>query len=328
MARIARWNFWEVALVSVPMSVRHTASTLIMGCVLAAACQPPGANDASQAAAAGNGLPGVDTSSLTRTERDVWAELVTEQLAPCPSITLSIADCLRQNAGCKACKPAAEQMAQQIRRGKTKAQTEKAFRARFSDSAILNVELGDSPSRGPENAPVTIVEWADFECAFCARAVPLFEEVQHAYPNQIRLVYKQFPLEMHVHSAQKARLALAASNQGKFWEMHAALFAGRGGQLDDSAIRQLAAELNLEPERLLSDMQAPETAERLARDRTQADKLGLKGTPFVVINSRHFDFAFFDLEEDLRTWIDVELELKSKTPEAAMTPIAAEDPKS
>lgn len=281
--------------------------------VLVFACQPPGVNDAAQAAVADDGLPGVDTNSLTRSERDVWAELVTEQLAPCASVTQSLADCVRQNAACQACKPAAQLMAQQIRRGKTKKQAEKAYRIRFADNQLASVDLEGSPSKGPENAPITIVEWADFECGFCARAVPVLEEAYQAYPNQVRLVFKHFPLDSHVRSTKLAKLAIAAGEQGKFWQMHAALFGGKGGALDDDAIRTLAKELQLDPERLLSDMQSPKVAERIARDREQADKLGLKGTPFILVNSRRFDFDVFGLEEDLRPWLDSELELRGPT---------------
>ncbi len=294
------------------MSAWQSFTSLLIGCVIGIGCQPPGANDASQAAAAADGLPGVDTNSLTRTERDVWAELVTEQLAPCQAVTKSIAECVRQNAPCAACKPAAEQLAQQVRRGKTKTQAEKAFRSRFTQSGLVQVELDGSPSKGPQNAPITVVEWADYQCVFCGKAAPVLEEVFNAYPNQIRLVFKQFPLESHPLAAPMAKLAIAAGNQGKFWEMHHALFAGRGGALDEPGMRKLASELKLDADKLLADVQAPETAERIAKDRAQADKLGLKGTPFIIVNSRRFDFDLFDLEEDLRPWIDVELLLNQQ----------------
>ena len=298
------------------MFAKQSYGALLFAGAIAFGCQPPGANDASQAAAAADGLPGVDTNSLTRTERDAWAELVTEQLAPCQSIPKTIAECVRQNAPCAACKPAAEQLAQLVRRGKTKAQAEKAFRARFGQSGVLDVEIDGSPSKGPENAPITIVEWADFECGFCAKAAPLLDAAQKAYPDQIRLVFKQFPLAMHVHATQMAKLAVAAGNQGKFWETHGALFAGVGGSLDEAAIGNLAASLQLDKVKLLADMQAPETTARIDRDRAQADKLGLKGTPFIVINRRRFDFELFDLEEDLRPCLDVEL-LLTKAPTAS-----------
>ncbi|HEY5955741.1 MAG TPA: DsbA family protein [Polyangiaceae bacterium] len=291
------------------MCARRISILWLVGCLSAAACQPPGVNDASQAAAAGDGLPGVDTSSLTRAERDVWAELVTEQLAPCSTVPKSIADCVRQNAACEACKPAAEQMAQQIRRGKTKSQAEQAFRLRFTDTGLVTVDVDGSPSKGPANAPVTIVEWADFECGFCGRAAPLFDEMTAAYPTAVHFVFKHFPLDMHLHGKAMAELAVAASLQGKFWEMHHALFAGKGTNLDEPSIQKLALELQLDAAKLIADMKSPEVADRIARDKSQADKLGLKGTPFILINGRHFDSSMFNLEEDLRTWIDVELTL-------------------
>jgi protein-disulfide isomerase len=294
------------------MSAWQTTLALFAGPFFAVGCQPPSANDPSQAAIAANGLPGVETSSLTRSERDVWAELVTEQLAPCPSVAKSIADCVRQNAACEGCRPAAEQLAQQLRRGKTKGQAEQAFRIRFTDNGVVPVDLDGSPSKGPDDATVTIVEWADFECAFCAKVAPTLEQILAAHPGQVRLVFKHFPLDMHLHAAVMSKACIAAGKQGKFWEMHAAMFAVQGAQLDEPAIRKLALGMQLDPDKLVSDMQAPDTADRLARDRAQADKLGLKGTPFIVINSRRFDLSSFDFDEDLRPWIELELQLASK----------------
>jgi protein-disulfide isomerase len=256
----------------------------------------------------------VDTSSLTRTEREVWSELVTEQLAPCPNVPSSLADCVKSHAPCAACRPAADLLAKQVQRGKNKSAAERFYRARFDPKSQLNVDIAGSPSKGPDNAPITIVEWADFECAFCQKASPVLEEQRERLKDQVRLVFKHFPITKHVNATALAKFAIAAEKQGKFWEAHALLFTGAGGNLDDSTQAMLCQKLGLDPVKVKEDMASKETEERLARERKQADELGLKGTPFIFINGRKFDFDLFDLEEDLPVWLNTELEMLTGSP--------------
>jgi protein-disulfide isomerase len=256
-------------------------------------------------------LSGVDTSALTRTEREVWSELVTEQLAPCPNVPSSLADCVKTHAPCAACRPAAEQLAKQIQRGKNKSTAERFYHARFDAKSQLPVDISGSPAKGPENAPITIVEWADFECAFCQKASPVIEEQRERLKDKVRLVFKHFPIAKHPNATRLAEYAIAAENQGKFWEAHALLFTGAGGSLDDERIVTLSQKLGIDPAKALEDMKSKATEDRLARERAQADALGLKGTPFILINGIKFDFELFDLEEDLTTWLDTELEIRN-----------------
>ena len=274
-----------------------------------ASCQPPSASDPSSAS--GDGLPGVDTSALTRSEREIWSELVTEQLAPCSNVPSSIADCVRSNAPCGGCKPAAELLAKQVQRGRSKAQAERIYHVRFDEKARQNIDIAGSPSKGPDNAPITIVEWADFECAFCQKAAPVIEEQSKRLGEKVRVVFKHFPIAKHPHAVEMAKFAVAAQNQGKFWEAYPRLFAGEGGNWDAPGIANLSAKLGLDGAKLEADMLSPATEERLSRERTQADQLGLKGTPFIWINGRKFDFDLFDLEEDLPGWLDTELYLQA-----------------
>src|SRR5690606_14570992 len=83
------------------------------------------------------------------------------------------------------------------------------------------------PSRGPADAPVTIVEFSDFECPFCGRANPTIEQVEKAYPDQVRVVFRDFPLPMHPHARKAAEAGHCANEQGKFWELHDKMFANQ-----------------------------------------------------------------------------------------------------
>ncbi|HMJ12302.1 MAG TPA: thioredoxin domain-containing protein [Polyangiaceae bacterium] len=267
-------------------------------------------------------LPGVDTSNLTSREKADWSMFVTELLAPCPDQPVSVAECVKQKRDCRLCLPAAQFLATQVREGKARSQIEGAFRKRFAPDQIKTLEVHDSPALGPVNAPVQIVEWADFECPFCGKAAPALHGLVDAYPGQVRLVFKHFPLSIHQHAEKAARAAVAAGKQGKFWEMHARLFAAHaeGKELDDATVKRIAQDLRLDLKKFQDDAASEATADVVTRDRKQADALELSGTPWIYINGRHFDLTHFDLTRDLPNWIETELEAKTGKRPSRVTP--------
>lgn len=93
------------------------------------------------------------------------------------------------------------------------------------DTSKKEVKIENYPSRGPQNAKITLVEYSDFECPYCVRANPTVKKILETYPNNIRLVYKQFPLiNIHPNAMKAAEASLCAKDQGKFWEYHDKLF--------------------------------------------------------------------------------------------------------
>src|SRR5262249_9023002 len=160
-------------------------------------------------------------------ERREWAAQVSELLAPCPEVPVSIAQCVSENRPCKTCLPAAQLLLKQVQAGKAKKEREDAFHARFDAGKTKTLVTGGSPEMGPPDAVVTVVEWADFECPFCRAFYPVLDELVQKYPTQVRLVFKYYPLSAHPHGEISARAALAASAQGKFWPMHHLLFANQ-----------------------------------------------------------------------------------------------------
>jgi len=95
--------------------------------------------------------------------------------------------------------------------------------------APVEVALGDAPIQGPKDAKVTIVEFSDFECPFCQRAFGTVQQIQKAYPKEVRIVYKQLPLtNLHPHAQKAAEASVCAQKQGKFWEYHDTLFKAQG----------------------------------------------------------------------------------------------------
>ncbi len=187
---------------------------------------------------------------------------------------------------------------------------------RFSGDAVADIDVGGSPSVGPADAPVTIVEWADFECPACAATSPILDKAVEAYPQYVRLVYKHFPLSMHEHAEGAARAAVAAQKHGKFWQMHHAMFANQNS-LDDAGLIKLATEIGLDLKAFDADRRSEAVADAVTADRKAAEKLALRGTPSVFINGRLFDSDHFSIIEDLHTWIELEVKLKTGKPAAA-----------
>jgi protein-disulfide isomerase len=252
-------------------------------------------------------LSGVDTSPLTPREKKEWSTYVSELLAPCSDVPVSIAQCVQEKRPCTKCLPGAKFVLKGVRDGLSRDQIEKGYHNRFDADKVRAVDIGNSPTKGPVGAPVTIVEFADFECPFCAMMAPALEQAVAQHPNEVRFVYKFMPLSAHEHAEPAARAAIAALVQGKFWEMHQKLFANRD-HLENADLDGYAKDLGLDLNRFHSDMQSAATTERIAVDRKQADGLEVKGTPTIYINGREFDPQHNDLNE----WIAQESGTDSK----------------
>jgi protein-disulfide isomerase len=149
----------------------------------------------------------------------------------------------------------------------------------------------DDWSRGPADAPVTLVEYADYECPHCQAAHPVLEELLRAHADRLRFVVRHFPVtSAHPRAAAAALAAEAAGRQGKFWEMHARLF-GNPGQLDPADLRRHARDLGLDLERFQDDLDDPRLAGKIQEHRRQGLRSGVNGTPTLFFNGARHDGA-------------------------------------
>jgi protein-disulfide isomerase len=163
------------------------------------------------------------------------------------------------------------------------------------------------PSKGPANARLVVVEFSDFECPYCAKAAVKVDEILKAFPNDARLVYKQYPIDTHPNAAMAAAASLAAHAQNKFWPMHDQLFAN-GSRLSAGKIVEIAKTLGLDMTRFESDLKSARIKLAVDKDVADGNKLVISGTPTFFVNGKRYNGA---LEMEMLKPI-LEGELKTK----------------
>ena len=140
-------------------------------------------------------------------------------------------------------------------------------------------------ARGPASAPVTIVEFSDFQCPFCRQTLQPLEQLLTERPNQVRLVFRSFPLDFHEHSQLAHEAALAAGAQGKFWEMHDRIFEGQN-QMERADLVRYAGELKLDLPAFERALDAHSYQGAIAADKALGAQLDVSGTPTMFINGK------------------------------------------
>ena len=146
--------------------------------------------------------------------------------------------------------------------------------------------LNNAPRRGPQDAPVVIVEFADYECPYCQRIHPELKKLQVEFAGKVSLAFKDFPLPMHPHAEKAAEAARCAEEQGQFWNFHDMLFENHQ-KLELAQLKEYASALKLDAARFDQCLDAGEQAALVQKDIVQGQLLGLTGTPSFFING-HF----------------------------------------
>jgi protein-disulfide isomerase len=242
-----------------------------------------------------NSLPGLDLSHLTTAQRASVLRVLRSQGCSC-GCNMRVAECRVLDPSCAYSKGMAETVIEAISHGQNEEQAMAAATAsrwghqpehKLLDDPVKIPVVG-SPSTGPQGAPITIVEFSDFQCPYCAAAIPEIKEVLKAYPNQVKLIFKQYPLEIHSQAALAAAAALAAQKQGKFWPMHDALFAHHDS-LSRNTIFALASQTGLDMNQFQKDIESTAVRESIIRDTQDGDHAGVEGTPTLFINGQRYN---------------------------------------
>jgi protein-disulfide isomerase len=147
-------------------------------------------------------------------------------------------------------------------------------------------------AQGAADAPVTLVEYGDYECPHCGRAYPILKELQRRVGRDLRFVFRNFPLrEIHPHAEHAAEAAEAAGTQGLFWEMHDVLFE-RQRSLDDPHLIAYAREIGADDDRFREELTSHTHAPRVREDFMSGVRSGVNGTPTFFINGARYDDAW------------------------------------
>jgi protein-disulfide isomerase len=174
------------------------------------------------------------------------------------------------------------------------------------------VSLKDTPVLGPSSAPVTIVEYADYECPYCQQAQPILDRLQAEYKGKIALAFKDYPLPMHGHAQKASEAANCAGLQGKYWEYHDLLFKNK--QLEIADLKVGARSLNLDGKAFDQCLDSGQEADAVKAHQTEGKDLEIRGTPSYVINGR---FLAGGTYEQLKQAIDEELGAKASQTKVA-----------
>ncbi len=146
--------------------------------------------------------------------------------------------------------------------------------------------------QGPADAPVTLVEYGDFECPHCGRAFPIVEELRRRMGNRLRFVFRNFPLsEIHSHAERAAEAAEAAASENRFWEMHHALFTHQNA-LDAAHLLKYATEIGLDTAHFSHALASRTFQKRVHDDFMSGVRSGVNGTPTFFINGVRYDGSF------------------------------------
>ncbi len=167
-----------------------------------------------------------------------------------------------------------------------------------------HVPIEGAPARGPADAAVTLVVFGDFECPFCRRMQKIIAALDKYYPERVRVVYKHFPLPFHPNARLAAEAAACAANQGKFWEMHDAIYQVSRLLKRDTLVK-LATDLGLDTVKLENELDGKTCAEAVDRDLQDGEELGVDATPTLFING--LKIVGQQSLEDLRYVLDEEL---------------------
>ena len=142
------------------------------------------------------------------------------------------------------------------------------------------------PTLGPASAPITIVEFSDFECPYCGGLFPTLKEIEKKYADKIRVVYRQYPLtSLHPHAQKAAEASLCADEQKRFWDFHDSLF-GNQQDLTVDSLKRRAVELKLDAPAFNTCLDSGKHAETIKKDIVEGSRAGVSGTPAIFINGR------------------------------------------
>src|SRR3984957_2240075 len=238
-------------------------------------------------------LGNVDLSELTPVQKKAVLKILREEDCSC-QCGMKTAECILKDANCSYSRTIAKIAIQGVKDGKSLMEisklmdaSPKAHRPKLMEDPVT-IAVEGAPVRGPADARITLVEFSDFECPFCSLAVKQVDTIMAAYPKDVKLIYKQFPLSMHPHAEMAAEASLAAREQGKFWEMYDVLFKNYR-RLSSDSILGFAKDIGLDMDKFKADLAAGKYKAVVDKDLADGEAAGVYGTPSFYINGKQYN---------------------------------------
>jgi protein-disulfide isomerase len=259
-----------------------------------AAVEPDPSDEAEQAdapkdAPSADLYPGMNFGALSSADRIKFVDIAKAEVCPCPDAAESLHECLQEEAtACGLSKQVAGMAAMGIRQGLNETDILNRV-AEFVEAARTKHDftLDDTPLKGPAKAPVTIVEFADFQCPHCKVASGVMDEIAQKYGDKVAVYFKQFPLQSHATSTLAAKAAVAAQKQDKFWPMHDLIFEHQTS-LSPEKFMTFARRLGMNVAKFKQDLNSQDIASQVARDRKEGNQAGITGTPAIFIDGHRY----------------------------------------
>jgi protein-disulfide isomerase len=240
-------------------------------------------------------LPGVDWHGISGARKEAALKFIRTEQCTC-GCNMKMAECRMKDPSCSYSRKEASLAMKGFAEGKNA----DAVRADIKKAAgeppplleePVKLSLTGDPAKGPDNARITIVEFSDFQCPFCSKAVAEANEIVRQFPKDVRLVFKQFPLDSHAQAEFGAEAALAAQAQGKFWEMHDLLYKGFP-DLSRRTVLNYAREIGLDLNRFTADVDSHKFRARVRSEEQEGEVAGVGGTPTFFINGKKYNGVF------------------------------------
>jgi protein-disulfide isomerase len=262
---------------------------LVVGLALGVGLVPAGAF-AQDEPIVSDYYPQIGFVVLDQDERRTFIELAESELCPCPGAPRSLSSCLQDlEARCRLAEQVASRMLRLIKEDEPPAQVRDEITRYITDAQTAReFDLASAPRRGPADAPLQVVVFSDFECPYCRRFAETLEGLREELGEQIAIYYLHFPLPQHPNALRAAHAAVAAQNQGRFWQYHDLLFANQARlqSTDDvgALLVELAEEAGLDLEAFRRDLADAAVNQRPLEERDTGRAAGVNSTPTIFIN--------------------------------------------
>jgi protein-disulfide isomerase len=273
--------------------MRFRTAALCFLSALTLGAQTPSTTSTPDAWKTSETLGNVDISDLTPVQKKAVLKLLREEDCTC-QCGMKAAECIIKDPNCSYSRALAKIAIEGVKDGKSLIEisklmdaSPKAHRPKLLEDPIT-IPVAGAPVKGPEDARITLVEFSDFECPYCAAAVRQVDAIMAAYPKDVKLIYKQFPLSMHPHAEIAAEASLAAREQGKFWEMYELLFKNSRA-LSATSILAMAKELGLDIDKFKADLESGKFKKEVEKDIADGETANVYGTPAFYINGKQYN---------------------------------------